>query len=182
MANSENFVCYPVGLFLSPSLLLTFNAVGDAGILLRDMASDSAQRAANVIRPSQEQMEQLDQPAAEGTWHEKPQVSKDTIRARFGRKKGKAADTAQPTTNGVNGQQAATTNGAGGATTDKTGGVDGTTKDNRRSKEIAERTRAFLGEKVPQERRDQTIWRLKKMIVEVQGHSDCKFLPLPYLV
>jgi hypothetical protein len=154
--------------------------VADAGVLLRDMASDSAQRAANVIRPSQEQLEQLDQPAPEGTWHEKPQVSKDTIRARFGRKKGKAADTAQQTTNGVDGQQGAVTNGAGGATTEKTDGVNGTSKEKRRSKEIAERTRAFLGEKVPQERRDQTIWRLKKMFVEIQGHSDCKHdIPSP---
>ena len=27
---------------------------------------------------------------------------------------------------------------------------------------------------MPKERREQTVWRLKKMIVEIQGHQDCK--------
>jgi hypothetical protein len=27
---------------------------------------------------------------------------------------------------------------------------------------------------MPQERRDRTIWRLRKMVVEIQGHPDCK--------
>ena len=31
----------------------------------------------------------------------------------------------------------------------------------------------YLREKIPKERREQGIWRLKKMIVEVQGHADC---------
>ncbi|KAF1990016.1 hypothetical protein K402DRAFT_451620 [Aulographum hederae CBS 113979] len=30
----------------------------------------------------------------------------------------------------------------------------------------------YAKEKMPKERREQTIWRLKKMIVEIQGHSD----------
>lgn len=29
---------------------------------------------------------------------------------------------------------------------------------------------------MPKERRDQTIWRLKRMIVEIQGHNDCKLV------
>ena len=39
-----------------------------------------------------------------------------------------------------------------------------------------EKSRNYLDKKMPQERRDQTIWRLKKMIVEIQGHSDCMLL------
>ena len=35
-------------------------------------------------------------------------------------------------------------------------------------------TRNYLNKKVPKERREQTIWRLKKMVVEIQGHEDCK--------
>ena len=31
-----------------------------------------------------------------------------------------------------------------------------------------------MSEKVPKERREQAIWRLKKMIIEIQGHADCK--------
>lgn len=38
-----------------------------------------------------------------------------------------------------------------------------------------QQAQAYLKEKMPKERREQTIWRLKKMIVEVQGHQDCKF-------
>jgi len=35
-----------------------------------------------------------------------------------------------------------------------------------------QKTKNYMNNKMPQERRDQTIWRLKKMIVEIQGHSD----------
>ena len=30
----------------------------------------------------------------------------------------------------------------------------------------------YLKGKMPEERREQTIWRLKKMVVEIQGHQD----------
>jgi hypothetical protein len=143
--------------------------VNDAGILMRDMASDSAQRAANVLRPSQEELGQIDQPAEEGVWHEKPQMSKDSIRARFGKQK---TDRAQPSTNGVDGGAAVRTDGVDGPQKE-VNGTDATKKEKAPSKEVAARTRAFLAEKVPRERRDQTIWRVKKMIVEIQGHADC---------
>jgi hypothetical protein len=35
-----------------------------------------------------------------------------------------------------------------------------------------QKTRNYLSNKMPEERRDQTIWRLKKMVVEIQGHPD----------
>jgi hypothetical protein len=37
-----------------------------------------------------------------------------------------------------------------------------------------ERTKNYLKQKMPEERREQTIWRLKKMVIEIQGHPDCK--------
>ena len=46
----------------------------------------------------------------------------------------------------------------------------------QKGRETKERTRKYLSSKMPEERRDQTIWRLKKMIVEIQGHPDCKSL------
>jgi len=46
------------------------------------------------------------------------------------------------------------------------------TKDQARN--ARDRTQNYMREKVPKERRDQTVFRLKKMIVEIQGHSDCK--------
>lgn len=46
-----------------------------------------------------------------------------------------------------------------------------------RARELKEATRqktkAYFQKKMPQERREQTVWRLKKMIVEIQGHEDC---------
>lgn len=44
------------------------------------------------------------------------------------------------------------------------------TKD--RGREYKSRTKNYLESKMPEERRQQTIWRLKKMVVEVQGHPD----------
>lgn len=43
-----------------------------------------------------------------------------------------------------------------------------------RANDVKDRTREYLKEKMPQERRDQIIYRLKKMVVEIQGHSDCE--------
>lgn len=47
------------------------------------------------------------------------------------------------------------------------------TKD--RARNAGNRSKGYLKEKLPQERRDQTIYRLKKMVVEVQGHQDCGY-------
>lgn len=50
---------------------------------------------------------------------------------------------------------------------------DDTKEDVRRKKEeYKARTREYFQRKVPQERRDQIIWRLKKMVVECQQHPD----------
>ena len=48
------------------------------------------------------------------------------------------------------------------------------TKDKAREKarQARERTKAYLSQKMPQERREQVIWRLKKLVIECQGHPD----------
>ena len=43
-----------------------------------------------------------------------------------------------------------------------------------RAKNYGNRGKDYILEKVPQERRDQAIYRLKKMVVEIQGHPDCE--------
>ena len=43
-----------------------------------------------------------------------------------------------------------------------------------KTQEVADKAKNYLSDKIPKERRDQTIWRLKKMIIEIQGHADCK--------
>lgn len=52
------------------------------------MAADASQKAANVVRPPEEQLAQIDEPAEENTWHEKPNVSKADIKQRLKKNKG----------------------------------------------------------------------------------------------
>ncbi|KAI9827828.1 MAG: hypothetical protein M1832_004317 [Thelocarpon impressellum] len=48
------------------------------------------------------------------------------------------------------------------------------TKDRARdtANKTRDQTKNYLSNKMPQERREQIIWRLKKMVVEIQGHQD----------
>ena len=57
--------------------------------LARDMAGDVSQKAADRVRPSADQLAQIDEPAEENVWHEQPDISKhkDQFRARFKRNK-----------------------------------------------------------------------------------------------
>ncbi len=52
--------------------------------------------------------------------------------------------------------------------------IDDDTKDKIKDTKNAtqERTKNYLKQKMPEDRRDQTIWRLKKMVIEIQGHPD----------
>jgi hypothetical protein len=52
------------------------------------------------------------------------------------------------------------------------GNIPESTKDKTRAQK--ERAQNYLKNKMPEERREQSIWRLKKMVVEIQGHPDCK--------
>lgn len=49
-----------------------------------------------------------------------------------------------------------------------------TPSEKNRSKEYTEKAKSYLAEKMPKERREQAIWRLKKMVIEIQGHADCE--------
>ena len=44
-----------------------------------------------------------------------------------------------------------------------------------KARKLQERTKNYAREKIPKERREQTIYRLKKMVVEIQSHSDCMY-------
>ena len=168
----------------------------DASILLRDMAGDAAQNAANMVNPNEEQLAQIDKPAEDNTWHDVPDLSKDYIRNQakatydkqkpFGRGEvdqaaNNAANVAdqQQTANGEYDQQAGQQGARAGVQTlteQASANVPEDTKN--RAREFRNATKNYLGEKMPKERREQIIWRLKKMITEVQGHSDCMFFEL----
>lgn len=50
-----------------------------------------------------------------------------------------------------------------------------TPSEKSRRKKYANKTKEYLEEKIPKERREQAIWRLKKMVIEIQGHADCQY-------
>ena len=163
--------------------------MSDATILLRDIAGDAAQNAANRVNPSQDQLSQIDQAADDNTWHDVPDLSRDNLRNQakgtFNQNKpfsrGDVKDTAlnsadqNQTGDGVDPNQAAST-GVNKLRDQASANVPDETKD--KAKGARDRTMNYAKEKLPKERRDQSIFRLKKMIVEIQGHQDCKRIGL----
>ncbi len=176
--------------------------MNDATVLLRDIAGDAASNAASRVKPSQEALDQIDRPADDNTWHDVPDLSRDNLRnqakSTFNQQKplskgdlnnaaGDAsqaasgsrdpADTADRTardqqygSNSVDPNQGARA-GMSNLRSQASDNVPDETKD--RARDARDRTKNYMSEKIPQERREQAIFRLKKMIVEVQGHPDC---------
>jgi hypothetical protein len=170
--------------------------LSDASILLRDIAGDAASKTANKVKPNEDQLSQIDRPAEDNTWHENPDLSKGNLQAQiknkvpFNKKDAERAagdvnqaahpdgsrdpaDTANAAKReqetgheqGLNGQAA-----LGQAKQVISENVPEEEKD--RAREKRERAQNYLKGKMPEERREQTIWRLKKMVVEIQGHQD----------
>jgi len=183
--------------------------VSDATVLLRDIAGDAAQKAANRVNPSEDSLQHLDEAAPDNTWHEKPDLSRDTLRQQVqsrmpvGKKDlqdvaGDATQQAHPS--GERDPQRAAETAANDAQQGTDSGYDaqGGAKaglqslknkinanasdeqkqqlDNHKqtAKEYRDRTNNYFKTKMPKERREQIIFRLKKMVVEIQGHQDCK--------
>jgi len=142
----------------------------DCITLLRDMAADAASNAANKVRPPGEALADIDAPAQDNTWHDAPDFSKDNIKKQV-----------QGTyKNNVNSDskvaQADTTADAKNLATnpDQATAVAGEVGDAAKAKaqEQRARTKEYLKRKVPQDRRDQTIFRLKKALLECQQHPE----------
>jgi hypothetical protein len=181
--------------------------LNDAVILLRDMAGDAAQKTANKVKPNEDQLNQIDHPAEDNTWHDVPDMSRDNLRnqvkqsAPFGNKdkegaKQDARNVAGDITQAAHpeGSRDPTDVAQRGAQEGQTGssqGIDArgafdvakqkvdenvSEEDKQAARDTRdrtkERTQNYLKSKMPEERRDQTIWRLKKMVVEIQGHQD----------
>jgi hypothetical protein len=174
--------------------------LSDATVLLRDIAGDAAQKTANKVNPSEDQLQQIDRPAEDNTWHEVPDMSKDKLKNQikqatpFNKNDAKqvAGDATQATHPGDSRDPAdAARVGAREGQTGQNQGLDAQAgiqqakqtisekipdEDKDRARQLKEEQRErlnnYLRGKMPQERREQTIWRLKKMVVEVQGHQD----------
>lgn len=190
MANSGNFVRSPVATHFCEWITTNTCTVNDASILLRDIAGDAATNAAGKVRPTEDRLAQIDRPADDNTWHDAPDFSKQNIKSQLQKNyKGNdpqqdaqqvadnAATAAQDpsTDSGVN--VAAGLDAAKQSAQEKTGVTEQEAAEakqaaNKRAAEYRAKTLEYLKKKVPQERREQTIWRLKKMILECQQHPD----------
>ncbi|CAO2655235.1 Nn.00g102990.m01.CDS01 [Neocucurbitaria sp. VM-36] len=170
--------------------------LSDATVLLRDIAGDAAQNTANKVKPSEDRLNRLDEPAEDNTWHDTPDLSRDKLRNQaksslpFGKKDAKEAvgdvnQAANP--DGSRDPRDTAQHGAHEGQTGQSTGLDARAAANvakqkvneNMSEEDKDAARArrdqlnnYLKGKMPEERRDQTIWRLKKMVVEIQGHQD----------
>ncbi|KAG2166087.1 hypothetical protein VTO58DRAFT_108947 [Aureobasidium pullulans] len=178
--------------------------LSDASILFRDMAGDAAQKAANKVNPSEDELNQIDKPAEDNTWHDVPDLSKDNLknqaRSKYNEQKpfnkqeakgalGDAAQAAHPSGSrdpahaaelAARDQQQGTNSGvdAGKGLQQGADQLHQTARENipdetqEKARNARERTTNYMKDKIPQERRDQGIYRLKKMVAEIQGHQD----------
>ncbi|UKZ96794.1 uncharacterized protein TrAFT101_011570 [Trichoderma asperellum] len=212
----------------------------DASILLRDMIGDGAMNAANKIRPSDEQLGQMDEAAPDNTWHEKPDLSKEgfknqartlykgdvkkdaqdvvaaaalgdaavtqsgtTPQARAAPQAGAAPQVGAapqagavppvaaapqigalppvgtvPQDRAINTTQLSQNTSADAAKAVVNEKLDQNLDDETqekakaRNEEYRRRAREYLKKKMPQERRDQVVFRLKKIVLECQQHPD----------
>ena len=158
--------------------------LNDATVLIRDIAGDAATNAAGKLSPSDDKLAQIDHPAADDTWHDVPSVSelKGQARDLYGKNKPFSRKDAQEATaqaQSAGDRQEGAQSAADTLNTRARENVPQETQDNLAKTGDAARTQArnYLNKKMPQERREQTIWRLKKMVVEIQNHPDCKPSP-----
>lgn len=167
--------------------------LNDATVLVRDIAGDAAQSAANKVNPNEDKLAQIDEPAPDNTWHDVPDLSREALKAQAKdvystNKPFSRDDAAQAAQEGLdharNQDHLSTTQAAQAGIQHATDNLQSQAQTNvpdesqenaRNAKQAAvQNTKNYLSKKMPQERREQTFWRLKKMLVEIQGHSDCK--------
>lgn len=160
-------------------------------------------KAASRVNPAEDQLNQIDEPAPDNTWHDSPDFSKEKLKKTWNEKRpfgsgevkqaaGDATQAAHPdgsrdpadlvdaaATEQQTGQPQGVDVAAGAQTgvnkVKESTDEDVSEKAKSRTREYRERTTKYLQGKMPKERREQTIWRLKRMIIEIQGHQDCKF-------
>lgn len=144
------------------------------------MAGDAATNAASKVRPNEDKLAQIDHAAEDNTWHDTPNLSKDNLKKQFqdvykgndpaadaSAVAGNAAQTAQTAQGTDTGLDVnAGLNAASQTAQERTGVTPEETEEakrasKRKAEEYRARTREYLKKKMPQERRDQTVWRLK---------------------
>ena len=159
--------------------------------------SKAGNKAAGKVNPNQDELDRIDEPEDDDTWHDTKGEAKDMKdKLKNKAQRNKPFDTEGLKQAGRDAQGSANQGGSlldkassaakSGAnnlknqskqnTPDDTQDEAAQRKENtkQRAREARDNTKDYLKEKVPKERREQTIYRLKKMIVEIQGHPDCE--------
>ena len=173
--------------------------LSDAVVLMRDIAGDAAQNVAGKVNPSEDRLNQIDDAAEDNTWHDVPDLSRDNLRNQardtvnknkpFSRQEARdaaeqGADQAQQHPSAGQDNRQAGASGLRHAADNLQSRAQQNVPDERqedvkKTKDATiQKSKNYMSKKMPQERREQTIWRLKKMVVEIQGHSDCMSLLL----
>lgn len=169
--------------------------LSDAQILFRDIAGDAAQKAAHRVNPTEDELAQIDRPAQDNVWHDVPDMSqkhvKDQLRHTLDRNKPvhrddlrQAAIQADDPGHSRDSRDTTSRYGTQSIVDARTGlktGVDHLRdrahenipdEHQDRTKRQWQSTKDYLNDKFHEDRRKQTIWRMKKMVVEIQGHQD----------
>lgn len=153
--------------------------------LLRDVAGDGASKVAGKVNPSQDALDNIDEPAPDNQWHDVPDMSRDnlkgTMKDKYNQNKPfdkndlkQAADDARGTANQHGSNRDAALNGAMRGADNLQSKAERNVPDDQQdeARNKKDRLKGYAKDKMPKERREQIIYRLKKMIVEIQGHSD----------
>ncbi|KAK0555228.1 hypothetical protein OC861_000504 [Tilletia horrida] len=157
--------------------------VQDFGVIGRDIFADAAIKAADLARPDEEKLAQADQPAPDNHFHDNIPGEKATSKvqqalAEADAKKAKeeAASHAEDVANAVDPNASADANKAALADVakEKANLIKDKIPDKHKEliKQHANAASEYFKDKFPQERRDQFIFRLKKIVVELQRHRD----------
>ncbi|KAK0522256.1 hypothetical protein OC842_006516 [Tilletia horrida] len=161
--------------------------VQDFGIIGRDIFADAASKAADFARPGEDKLAQVDQPAPDNHFHddvpfakEKNKVQQALSEAKAQKAADQAADEAkghaQDVVNAVDPNASNQANKAAvtDAVKDKANLLSSKIPEKHKElvKQHANAASEYFKDKFPQERRDQFIFRLKKIVVELQRHRD----------
>jgi len=149
--------------------------LSDATVLLRDMVGDAAQKTVEKVNPDDERLKTIDEPAPDNTWHDVPDLSKDSLKnvAKEQYNKTVGVDKEDVKAAAQTAQQTGDANAAAQHLQDRSNVSEEDKNKVQETGDVAQqKVKNYLTDKMPKERREQTIWRLKKMLVEIQGHQD----------
>lgn len=150
------------------------------------MTGDAATSAASHIKPSDEQLSQIDSAAEDNTWHPAPDLSKEALKKQaqgvYGSNlKKDIQDVAKAGTDAAGAHGSSGSKPAEGMAAVKAAArqkidknMDPETKEKirQRNEEYRRKAKQYFKKKMPQDRKDQIVFRLKKMVLECQQHPD----------